>query len=109
MPTSIRPIADIARELGLADEEWTPYGRTKAKVLLPALQARRDRPDGKLVVVSSITPTPAGDGKTTMTIGLVLALSRLGAKPAIPLRPPATGPTPGLKRRPPVGGPPHVL
>ncbi|HWN90529.1 MAG TPA: formate--tetrahydrofolate ligase, partial [Verrucomicrobiae bacterium] len=58
MPTSIRPIADIARELGLADEEWTPYGRTKAKVLLPALQARRDRPDGKLVVVSSITPTP---------------------------------------------------
>jgi formate--tetrahydrofolate ligase len=97
MPTSIRPIADIARELGLADEEWTPYGRTKAKVLLPALQARRDRPDGKLVVVSSITPTPAGDGKTTMTIGLGQALWRIGAKPVIALREPSIGPTLGMK------------
>jgi len=70
MPTSTRPIADVARELGLAPEEWLPYGRDKAKVLLPALAARREQPDGKLVVVSSITPTPAGDGKTTMTIGL---------------------------------------
>src|SRR3989442_1103038 len=97
MPTSIRPIADIARELGLADEEWTPYGRTKAKVLLPALQARRDRPDGKLVVVSSITPTPAGDGKTTMTIGLGQALWRIGARPVIALREPSIGPTLGMK------------
>src|SRR6266852_1745662 len=97
MPTSIRPIADIAGELGLADEEWTPYGRTKAKVLLPALQARRDRPDGKLVVVSSITPTPAGDGKTTMTIGLGQALWRIGAKPVIALRAPSIGPTLGMK------------
>src|SRR5436309_10268100 len=97
MPTSIRPIADIARELGLADAEWTPYGRTKAKVLLPAFQARRDRPDGKLVVVSSITPTPAGDGKTTMTIGLGQALWRIGAKPVIALREPSIGPTLGMK------------
>jgi len=65
-----RPIADIARALGLTDEEWIPYGRDKAKVLVSALAARAGRPDGKLVVVSSITPTPAGDGKTTMTIGL---------------------------------------
>ena len=64
-----RPIAEIARELGLAAEEWIPYGHDKAKVRVGALAARRDRPDGKLVVVSSITPTPAGDGKTTMTIG----------------------------------------
>jgi formate--tetrahydrofolate ligase len=56
MPTSTRPIADIARELGLGAEEWLPYGRDKAKVLLPALAARRGQPDGKLVVVSSITP-----------------------------------------------------
>src|SRR5207247_10078413 len=97
MPTSIRPIADIARELGLADAEWTPYGRTKAKFLLPALQARRDRPDGKLVVVSSITPTPAGDGKTTMTIGLGQALWRIGAKPVIALREPSIGPTLGMQ------------
>src|SRR5215471_4194103 len=86
MPTSTRPIADIARELGLGAEEWLPYGRDKAKLLLSALAARRDRPDGKLVVVSSITPTPAGDGKTTMTIGIGQALARIGARPVIALR-----------------------
>ena len=80
MPTSTRPIADIARDLGLAAEEWLPYGRDKAKVLLPALRAPERQPDGKLVVVSSITPTPAGDGKTTMTIGLGQALWRIGAR-----------------------------
>src|SRR5947207_394052 len=97
MPTSTRPIADVARELGLAPEEWLPYGRDKAKVLLPALAARREQPDGKLVVVSSITPTPAGDGKTTMTIGLGQALWRIGAKPVIALREPSIGPTLGMK------------
>ena len=97
MPTSTRPIADIARELGLAAEEWLPYGRDKAKVLLPALRARSARPDGKLVVVSAITPTPAGDGKTTMTIGLGQALWRVGARPVIALREPSIGPTLGMK------------
>src|SRR3990172_6149940 len=70
MPPSTRPIGDIARELGLAPEEWLPYGRDKAKVLLPALHARSATPDGKLVLVTAITPTPAGDGKTTITIPL---------------------------------------
>src|SRR5262250_2697750 len=97
MPTSTRPIADIARELGLGAEEWLPYGRDKAKLLLSALAARRDQPDGKLVVVSSITPTPAGDGKTTMTIGIGQALARIGAKPVIALREPSIGPTLGMK------------
>ena len=97
MPTSTRPIADIARELGLGAEEWLPYGRDKAKVLLSALAARRAQPDGKLVVVSSITPTPAGDGKTTMTIGIGQALARIGAKPVIALREPSIGPTLGMK------------
>jgi formate--tetrahydrofolate ligase len=97
MPTSTRPIADIARELGLAAEEWLPYGRDKAKVLLPALHARKGRPDGKLVVVSAITPTPAGDGKTTMTIGVGQALWRVGARPVITLREPSIGPTLGMK------------
>ena len=97
MPTSTRPIADIARELGLGAEEWWPYGRDKAKVLLPALAARRGQPDGKLVVVSSITPTPAGDGKTTMTIGIGQALARIGARPVIALREPSIGPTLGMK------------
>jgi formate--tetrahydrofolate ligase len=97
MPTSTRPIADIARELGLAAEEWLPYGRDKAKVLLPALRARNGKPDGKLVVVTAITPTPAGDGKTTMTIGLGQALWRVGARPVIALREPSIGPTLGMK------------
>jgi formate--tetrahydrofolate ligase len=97
MPISTRPIADIARDLGLAPEEWLPYGRNKAKVLLPALSARSGRPDGKLVVVTAITPTPAGDGKTTMTIGLGQALARIGARAVIALREPSIGPTLGMK------------
>jgi formate--tetrahydrofolate ligase len=97
MPISTRPIADIARDLGLAPEEWLPYGRDKAKVLLPALSARSGRPDGKLVVVTAITPTPAGDGKTTMTIGLGQALARIGARAVIALREPSIGPTLGMK------------
>ena len=97
MPTSIRPIADIARGLGLAAEEWLPYGRDKAKVLLPALHARRSMPDGKLVLVTAITPTPAGDGKTTMTIGLGQALARIGSRPVVALREPSIGPTLGMK------------
>jgi len=97
MPISTRPIADIARELGLAAEEWLPYGRDKAKVLLPALRARSAGPDGKLVVVTAITPTPAGDGKTTMTIGLGQALARIGSRAVIALREPSIGPTLGMK------------
>jgi formate--tetrahydrofolate ligase len=85
-PSVPRPIAAVAADLGLAESEWVPYGRSKAKVLLDALAARRQRPDGKLVVVSSITPTPAGDGKTTMTIGLGQALRKAGARPVIALR-----------------------
>ncbi|HTK92980.1 MAG TPA: formate--tetrahydrofolate ligase [Verrucomicrobiae bacterium] len=96
-PSVPRPIAAVAADLGLAESEWIPYGRTKAKVLLDALATRRSRPDGKLVVVSSITPTPAGDGKTTMTIGLGQALWKAGARPVIALREPSIGPTLGLK------------
>ena len=97
MPISTRPIADIAQDLGLTTEEWLPYGRDKAKVLLPALHARSGRPDGKLVVVTAITPTPAGDGKTTMTIGLGQALARIGTRAVIALREPSIGPTLGMK------------
>jgi formate--tetrahydrofolate ligase len=93
----LRPLADLARSLGLADEEWLPYGRNKAKVLVAALEARRLRPDGKLVLISSITPTPAGDGKTTMTIGLGQGLCRMGRPAVIALREPSIGPTLGLK------------
>src|ERR1044072_6719265 len=96
-PSVPRPIAAVAADLGLTESEWIPCGRTKANVLLPALAARREQPDGKLVVVSSITPTPAGDGKTTMTIGLGQALWRIGAHPVIALREPSIGPTLGMK------------
>ena len=96
-PSPPRPIGAVAADLGLAESEWLPYGHTKAKVHLSALEARRSRPDGKLVVVSSITPTPAGDGKTTMTIGLGQALWTAGARPVIALREPSIGPTLGLK------------
>ena len=92
-----RPVGLVAREIGLAEDEWIPYGRTKAKIPLAALRARRDRPDGKLVVVSSITPTPAGEGKTTMTVGLGQALWRVGSRAMIALRQPSIGPTMGQK------------
>src|SRR3982074_2922760 len=97
MPISTRPIADIARELGLAAEEWLPYGRDKAKVLLPALRAPSAGPDGKPVAAPPLTPTPAGDGKTTMTIGLGQALARIGSRAVIALREPSIGPTLGMK------------
>src|SRR5262245_44067465 len=98
-PAAERPrsIPDLARDLGLDEAEWLPYARNKAKVLVSALHARGDRPDGKLVLVSSITPTPAGDGKTTMTIGVGQALWRMGHRAVIALREPSIGPTLGLK------------
>jgi len=96
-PIAPRPIAEVARELGLAEAEWVPYGRTKAKVLLDALKTRESRPSGKLVVVTAITPTPAGDGKTTMTIGLGQALWKAGARAVVALRQPSIGPTLGMK------------
>jgi formate--tetrahydrofolate ligase len=86
-----------------------PCGRDKAKILLQALRARAHRPDGKLVVVSAITPTPAGDGKTTMTIGLGQALRRLGVRAVIALREPSIGPTLGLKGGGTGGGRAQVL
>ncbi len=97
LTTNPRPIAEIAYALGLSDDEWVPYGRLMAKVRLAALQARKDRPNGKLVVVSCITPTPTGEGKTTMTIGLGQGLQRVGRRPVIALRQPSIGPTMGQK------------
>jgi formate--tetrahydrofolate ligase len=92
-----RPISDVAANLGLAGEEWSPCGREVAKVSVRALAARRDGPSGKLVVVSSITPTPPGDGKTTVTIGLGQALWRIGRRAVVALREPSIGPCLGVK------------
>jgi formate--tetrahydrofolate ligase len=93
----MKPIAEVGGTLGLAEAELIPYGRHKAKVHVGALAARAARPSGKLVVVSSITPTPPGDGKTTVTIGLGQALTRLGRRAVIALREPSIGPCFGVK------------
>ncbi len=77
-PTSeLRPIAEVAADLGLPDEHIEPYGRDKAKIRLEALKSVRHEP-GKLILVSAITPTPAGEGKTTTSIGLASGLRKIG-------------------------------
>jgi formate--tetrahydrofolate ligase len=95
---SFRPIEEIARELEIAPEALEPFGRDKAKVRLDALKAAaRRRPDGKLILVSAITPTPAGEGKTTTSIGLAQGLRRIGRSACLALRQPSMGPVFGRK------------
>ncbi|MDD2361501.1 MAG: formate--tetrahydrofolate ligase [Oscillospiraceae bacterium] len=96
---SINPryIEEIAAELGLTRQEIDLYGNDKAKVHLSVLDRLKHRPDGKLILVTAITPTPAGEGKTTTTIGLGDALNRLGKKPVLALREPSLGPVFGIK------------
>src|SRR5688572_15334534 len=91
------PIEEIAARLDLSDDELVPYGRNKAKVTLSALARRADAPRGKLVLVTAISPTPAGEGKTTTTVGLGDALARLGKRAVICLREPSLGPCFGVK------------
>lgn len=92
----MRPIVEVARDLGISAEHLEPYGRDKAKVRLEALEhAAKSR--GKLILVSAITPTPAGEGKTTTSIGLAQALRRIGKRSALALRQPSMGPVFGRK------------
>ena len=93
----MRPIQEIAERLGIPEEDLEPYGRTKAKVSLECCRRVKERPQGKLVLVTAITPTPAGEGKTTTTIGLADALNRLGKRAAICIREPSLGPCFGIK------------
>lgn len=93
----IKPITEIATNLGLQDEEWEPYGKYKAKLSLSVLDRLKDTKDGKLILVTSINPTPAGEGKSTVTVGLGQALNRAGHKAVVALREPSLGPTMGLK------------
>jgi formate--tetrahydrofolate ligase len=93
----MKPIADIAAKLGVREDEFEPYGRTKAKIALGVFDRLADQPEGKLVLVSAITPTPAGEGKTTTTIGLSDALNRLGRRAIVCLREPSLGPCFGMK------------
>ncbi|HTV51351.1 MAG TPA: formate--tetrahydrofolate ligase [Steroidobacteraceae bacterium] len=94
----MRPILAIARErLGIPEESLSPYGRYKAKISLDFIETLKNRPDGKLILVTAISPTPAGEGKTTTTVGLGDALNRIGKKAMICLREPALGPVFGVK------------
>jgi formate--tetrahydrofolate ligase len=91
----LRPVADVAAELGLADDEVELYGKYKAKVRLSALARRR--PKGRLVLVTGINPTPAGEGKSTVTVGVTQALRRIGQQAALCIREPSLGPVFGVK------------
>ena len=93
-----RPILDIAREkLGIGPEHLEPYGHYKAKVSMDYVKSLQGRPNGKLILVSAITPTPAGEGKTTTTVGLTDALNFIGKKAMLCLREPSLGPSFGMK------------
>ena len=91
------PIRDVAAKLGLTDEDLIPYGHDKAKVRLAVRDRLKDRQNGKLILVTAISPTPAGEGKTTTTVGLGDALNKLGKKVVLALREPSLGPVFGIK------------
>src|ERR1700681_2378833 len=90
-------IADIAAKLGIPEGSLEPYGHTKAKLSLDYVDSLAGRPDGKLILVTAMTPTPAGEGKTTTTVGLGDALNKIGKKAVICLREPSLGPVFGMK------------
>ena len=92
----LRPIAEVALDLGIAPDDLEPYGRDKAKIRLRALDSTT-RPPGKLILVSAITPTPAGEGKTTTSIGLAQGLRKIGKGAVLALRQPSMGPVFGRK------------
>ncbi|MBO6756957.1 MAG: formate--tetrahydrofolate ligase [Roseibium sp.] len=93
----MQPIQEIAAKIGVPDTALIPYGKTKAKISGEFLQSLGDRPNGKLILVTAINPTPAGEGKTTTTVGLGDGLNRIGKKAMICLREPSLGPCFGMK------------
>jgi formate--tetrahydrofolate ligase len=94
---SLRPILEIGERLGIPAAELVPYGHDKAKIRLEYLNGLKERPGGRLVLVTAMSPTPAGEGKTTVAIGLTDALNRLGQNAAVCLREPSLGPCFGMK------------
>ncbi|WP_149556237.1 formate--tetrahydrofolate ligase [Streptococcus cristatus] len=93
----MKPIKEVAEKLGIAEDALSLYGNYKAKISAGQLEALKDRPDGKLILVTAISPTPAGEGKTTTSVGLVDALAAIGKKAVIALREPSLGPVFGIK------------
>ena len=93
----MKPIVEIAKQIGLTEDELESYGKYKAKVNLSVWNRLKDKPNGNLILVTAINPTPAGEGKTTVTVGLGQALSKMGKKAMIAVREPSLGPCFGVK------------
>lgn len=93
----LKKIKDIAADLGITEEELEPYGHYKAKITEECIQRLSDKPDGRLILVTAINPTPAGEGKTTTSIGLAQGMYKLGKKAVLALREPSLGPVFGIK------------
>ncbi|SDY88521.1 Formate-tetrahydrofolate ligase [Proteiniborus ethanoligenes] len=94
---TMKPISEVAESIGLLEDELELYGKYKAKVSLGVFDRLKDKPDGKLILVTAINPTPAGEGKTTTNIGLSMGLNKLGKKTITALREPSLGPSFGVK------------
>lgn len=93
----LAPLTEVAAKVGIDESDLVPYGRHVAKVELEVIEKMADRPDAKYVVVTAITPTPLGEGKTTTAVGLAQGLARIGRKPVLALRQPSLGPVFGIK------------
>ncbi len=91
------PITEVARKLGIGEEDIELYGRYKAKLSMDLIKRVQDKPDGKLILVTAITPTPAGEGKSTTTVGLAQGLAKIGESVIVALREPSLGPCMGIK------------
>ncbi len=94
---SLKPIGEIAAGLGIPAESLLPYGHDKAKISLDFIEGLKERPDGRLILVTAMTPTPAGEGKTTTSVGLADGMNRIGKKTIVCLREPSLGPCFGMK------------
>jgi len=107
--STLKPIIDIAQTIGLTEDDVSLYGKYKAKLERSAIEARKQQATGRLVLVTAINPTPAGEGKSTVTIGLADALNRIGKQSVIALREPSLGPVMGVKGGAAGGGMAQVL
>jgi formate--tetrahydrofolate ligase len=107
--TKLKPITSVAESIGIKESDLELYGRYKAKISQEYIKKTKDNKDGKLILVTSINPTPAGEGKTTITVGLGQAMNLIGKKTVIALREPSLGPTMGIKGGATGGGYSQVL
>ena len=93
----LKPISQITKKLGIKDEYVIPYGKTKAKIDNKLVEKLKNKPNGKLILVTAINPTPLGEGKTTISIGLADGLRKINKKSILALREPSLGPVFGIK------------